>query len=154
MKQLLIICLILWPNLSNAKGAYLGGLKNDEGKTFIGEYGIYGNYKPDVLLHGSIMTFKLKGEQYDGINVSASRSFGNTFQAYFGLGGLLSIHEGCNEVDEGFCNTKFTFGVYPEIGLNVFLKNISIGIYGRYYRMNDNEVDEYKVYGLKIGYGI
>lgn len=157
MRYFLFIVLIFITKLSSAQpnNVYIGGLKDDDGPGAVDEIGVIDQTQPHVLSQASLMRFKHNGHDYFGANFSANVFFGNNLKTYAGLGGFVARLEDCHHdsrTNENTCTEDYTLGLYPEVGTLLFIQNVYLGVYGRYYKTYDDEANEYKMFGFRLGY--
>lgn len=156
MNKYLLLCLMMVSSAVPAGDViYLGAMKEDLNQSFVAEAGIIVDEKERVIKQISLTLFGHEDEVYEGVNGSLSLSFGSDIKFYTGVGAFIGEYQIC-EYDEDLrdevCEDDYTGGLYPEIGLMLSVHKFRIGTYGRYYKTFDAGNNEYKMFGVKIGY--
>ncbi|MCP4257487.1 MAG: hypothetical protein GY774_08160 [Planctomycetes bacterium] len=135
--------------------AYIGLMKEEINQSGVAEIGIRTDLSENILGSVSLMWFGHEDNVYNGANASVGFTFGSDLKLYAGFGGFVGEYEACtysNESNENVCESDFTGGLYPEVALQASIYKLRLGAYTRYYRTFDAGNNEYRMFGLYVGY--
>ena len=155
MRLIIGIYVLLFSTSSWAESViYAGLLKEDLNQSVVAEIGGKNYFSNYLFYSGSLMLFGHEDNIYEGINFSVNASLGADVKPYMGLGFFLGEYEQC-EFDEGTrrerCESDYTGGLYPELGIQFSVYRFRAAIYSRYYKTFDAGNNEYNMIGLLIG---
>ena len=142
-------------NVSAENIIFVGAMKEDINQSGVAEIGIKSSINEYVFGSASLMWFAHEDNLYDGINLSANVGVGTDIKAYVGAGGFVGQYRYCEydrEIGEEECDYSYTGGLYPELGAQISLYRLRAAAYSRFYKTFDAGNNEYKMFGLYIGY--
>lgn len=136
---------------------FAGLMKEDINQSGVAEIGIKmpAGDSENLEISWSTMLFAHEDNIYDGFNFSINTTFGTDLRPYLGIGAYAGEYKACEtnkKTGEETCEYNYTAGVYPEAGVQLSLDKFRLGFYTRMYKTFDAGNNDYKMFGLYLGY--
>ena len=156
MKILVVLIILFLSTIVRGEDiVYAGLMKEEINQSGVAEIGARVNVSEHVLSSFSLMWFAHEDNVYDGVNASIGVALGSDLKLYTGLGGFVGEYEACSIPEDGYeeeCESHYTGGLYPELALQMSIYKFRLATYARYYRTFDAGNNEYRMFGIFIGY--